>query len=52
MLTSIAGATFTDNRNSTGTLRWTPDADDHGSYMFVFEATDGVNKPIQDIIFI
>jgi VWFA-related protein len=52
MLTSIAGATFTDNRNSTGTLRWTPDADDHGSYMFVFEATDGVNKPIQDTIII
>ncbi len=52
MLTSVAGVTFTDNRNSTGVLRWTPDADDYGYYMYIFETTDGVNAPVRDTIII
>ena len=52
MLTSVAGAAFVDNLNSTGTFRWTPDADDYGFYMFIFEATDNVNNPVRDTIII
>ncbi len=52
MLTSVAGATFTDNHNSTGTFSWTPDADDYGYYLYIFEATDGVNDPVRDTIII
>jgi len=52
MLSSFAGATFTDNHNSSGTFRWTPDADDYGYYMYIFEATDGVNAPVRDTIII
>ncbi len=52
MLTSVTGATFTDNLNSTGTLSWTPGADAYGYYMYIFEATDSVNSPVRDTIII
>jgi len=35
------GATFVDNGDGTGTLRWIPECSDNGYYVMVFEASDG-----------
>jgi hypothetical protein len=34
------GATFTDNRNNTGSFNWTPASDQSGSYSVTFRADD------------
>lgn len=51
MLTSIPGAVFIDNKNSTGGFSWTPDADDYGFYMIIFEASDEAAQ-VRDTIII
>jgi VWFA-related protein len=45
------GASFTDNNNGTGTFVWTPDADDNGFYMVIFEAQDDMTT-VRDTIII
>ncbi|HEX3019971.1 MAG TPA: Ig-like domain-containing protein [Chitinispirillaceae bacterium] len=45
------GAVFTDNRNGTASLIWTPDADDNGYYIVIFEANDEITT-IKDTIII
>ncbi|HEX2956998.1 MAG TPA: VWA domain-containing protein, partial [Chitinispirillaceae bacterium] len=44
-------AVFTDNNNGTGTFIWTPDADDNGFYMIIFEAQDDMTT-VRDTIII
>jgi hypothetical protein len=38
------GATFDDNRNNTGTLRWTPTSDQIGFHSVVFHADNGAGN--------
>jgi len=42
-----AGASFTDNKDGTGELTWTPSATQLGAYSVQFRATDGPNSTAQ-----
>lgn len=45
------GAQFTDNNNGTGTFIWTPDENDNGFYVVIFEAQDDMTT-VRDTIII
>lgn len=44
------GASFIDNRDGTATILWTPDADDNGYYLVIFEARDGLSLVKDSVI--
>ncbi|MBN1576827.1 MAG: VWA domain-containing protein, partial [Chitinispirillaceae bacterium] len=46
-----SGSAFSDNGDGTATLEWTPDCDDNGYYIVVFEAADD-HTAVRDTILI